>query len=35
MIDVTRKRETERQAIAKGKIQMKPATLELISKGEL
>jgi cyclic pyranopterin phosphate synthase len=35
MIDVTRKRETERQAIAKGKIQMKPATLELIRKGEL
>ena len=35
MIDVTRKRETERQAIAKGKIHMKPATLELIRKGEL
>jgi cyclic pyranopterin monophosphate synthase len=35
MIDVTQKRETERQAIAKGKIQMKPATLELIRKGEL
>jgi cyclic pyranopterin phosphate synthase len=35
MIDVTQKRETERRAIAKGKIQMKPATLELIRKGEL
>jgi cyclic pyranopterin phosphate synthase len=35
MIDVTQKRETERLAIAKGKIQMKPATLELIRKGEL
>jgi cyclic pyranopterin phosphate synthase len=35
MIDVTQKKETERQAIAKGKIQMKPATLELIRKGKL
>ncbi|OGN97718.1 MAG: molybdenum cofactor biosynthesis protein C [Chloroflexi bacterium RBG_13_51_36] len=35
MIDVTQKRETERQAIAKGRIQMKPATLKLIRKGEL
>jgi cyclic pyranopterin phosphate synthase len=35
MIDVTQKEETERQALAKGKIQMKPATLELIRKGEL
>jgi cyclic pyranopterin phosphate synthase len=35
MIDVTQKRETKRLAIAKGKIQMKPATLELIRKGEL
>ena len=35
MIDVTGKKETERQAIAKGKIQMKPATLELIRKGAL
>ena len=35
MIDVTRKRETERQAIARGRVQMKPATLELIRKGEL
>lgn len=35
MIDVTQKRETQRQAVAKGKIQMKPATLELIRKGEL
>jgi cyclic pyranopterin phosphate synthase len=35
MIDITQKRETERQAVAKGKIQMKLATLELIRKGEL
>ena len=35
MIDVTQKKETERQAIAKGRVQMKPATLELIRKGEL
>ena len=35
MIDVTQKKETERQAVAKGKVQMKPATLELIRKGEL
>jgi len=35
MIDVTQKKETERQAVAKGRVQMKPATLELIRKGEL
>jgi len=35
MIDVTQKRATERQAVAQGKVQMKPATLELIRKGEL
>jgi cyclic pyranopterin phosphate synthase len=35
MIDVTRKRETERQAIAKGKIHMKPTTLELVREGKL
>jgi len=35
MIDVTGKRETERQAIAKGKIHMKPATLELLRAGKL
>jgi cyclic pyranopterin phosphate synthase len=35
MIDVTQKKETERQAIAKGEVQMKHATLELIRKGEL
>jgi cyclic pyranopterin phosphate synthase len=35
MIDVTQKKETERQAVAKGKVQMKSATLELIRKGEL
>jgi cyclic pyranopterin phosphate synthase len=35
MIDITRKKDTERQAVAKGKICMKPATLELIRKGKL
>jgi cyclic pyranopterin phosphate synthase len=35
MIDVTQKQETERQAVAKGKVQMKPATLELIRRGEM
>jgi cyclic pyranopterin phosphate synthase len=35
MIDITQKKETERQAIAKGKVQMKTATLELVRKGGL
>ena len=35
MIDVSHKRETERRAVAKGKVQMKPATLDHIRKGEL
>jgi cyclic pyranopterin phosphate synthase len=35
MIDVTRKKETGRQATAKGRVHMQPATLELIRKGEL
>jgi cyclic pyranopterin phosphate synthase len=35
MIDVTQKKETQRQAVAKGKVQMKPATLEFIRKGGL
>jgi cyclic pyranopterin phosphate synthase len=35
MIDVTQKKDTQRRAVAKGKIRMKPATLELIRKGEL
>ena len=35
MIDVTQKKETERQAVARGKIQMNPATLDLIRKGKL
>jgi cyclic pyranopterin phosphate synthase len=35
MIDVTQRKETERQAVAKGKVQMQPATLDLIRKGEL
>ena len=32
MIDVTQKRETKRQAVARGKVQMKAATLDLIRK---
>ena len=35
MIDVTQKQDTERLAIAKGKIKMKPETLELIRRGEI
>jgi cyclic pyranopterin phosphate synthase len=35
MIDVTRKEDTKRQAEAKGKIQMKRATLDLLRKGKL
>ena len=35
MIDVTQKKETERRAVARGKVQMKPATLDLIRKGKL
>jgi len=35
MVDVTQKKETERQAVARGKVCMKPATLELIRKGRL
>jgi cyclic pyranopterin phosphate synthase len=35
MIDVTQKKETQRQAVAKGEVHMKPATLGLIRKGKL
>lgn len=35
MIDVTEKKDTERRAVAKGTVAMKPATLELIRKGQL
>jgi len=35
MIDVTSKKETQRLAVARGEVQMKSATLELIRKGEL
>jgi cyclic pyranopterin phosphate synthase len=35
MIDVTQKKETKRQAVARGKVEMKPATLELIRKAGL
>ncbi len=35
MIDVTEKAETQREAVAKGKIKMKPETLDLIRRGEM
>jgi cyclic pyranopterin phosphate synthase len=35
MIDITGKKDTERQAVAAGKIQMRPATLQLIRKRKL
>ena len=35
MVDVTTKAETEREAMAKAKVRMKPATLELIRRGEI
>lgn len=35
MIDVTEKAETEREATAKGRVKMKPSTLELIRHGEI
>jgi cyclic pyranopterin phosphate synthase len=35
MIDVTQKEETEREAVARGQVKMKPATLDLIRKGNL
>jgi len=33
MIDITQKQETERQAVATGKVKMKPSTLERIRQG--
>jgi cyclic pyranopterin phosphate synthase len=35
MIDVTGKKDTEREAVARGRVQMKPATLDLIRRGKL
>ncbi len=35
MIDVTDKKDTERQAVARGRVRMKASTLELIRKGRL
>jgi len=35
MVDVTTKAETEREAMAKAKVRMNPATLELIRRGEI
>jgi cyclic pyranopterin phosphate synthase len=35
MIDVTGKADTERRAVAKAAIKMKPTTLELIRRGEI
>ena len=35
MIDVTQKEDTERLAVAKGRIKMKPETVELVRRGEV
>jgi len=35
MVDVTDKPDTQREAVAKGVVRMKPATFDLIKKGEL
>ena len=35
MVDVTGKAATKRQAVAKGRIRMKPSTLELLRRGEM
>ena len=35
MIDVTSKKDTQRLAVAKGRVRMKSTTLDLIRKGEL
>lgn len=35
MVDVSHKKETKREAIARGRVEMKPATLELVRQGKL
>jgi cyclic pyranopterin phosphate synthase len=35
MVDVTRKKETVRVAVARGSVLMKPDTLAMISRGEM
>lgn len=35
MVDVTRKKETVRVAVARGSVLMKPETLAMISRGEM
>ena len=35
MIDITGKRETKREAVAEGRVKMKPATVERIRQGKL
>lgn len=35
MVDVSNKKDTERRAVARGRVQMSPATVELIRRGEL
>jgi cyclic pyranopterin phosphate synthase len=35
MVDVTGKRETKREAVAEGRVKMKPATVGLIRQGKL
>jgi len=35
MVDITKKPDTHRQAVAKGLVRMQPSTLELIKKGQM
>ncbi len=35
MVDVTDKSDTERRAVARGRVHMRPSTLELVRKGQL
>lgn len=35
MIDITGKRETKREAVAEGRVKMKPATVERIRRGKI
>jgi cyclic pyranopterin phosphate synthase len=35
MVDITEKGETRREAVAEGRVNMKPATLELIRQGKI
>jgi len=35
MVDVTEKKETKREAVAEGRVRMKPATVDLIRQGKI